>query len=94
MNDKEIAELFGIIAKHYKMYLQKFGVKPISLKILRNQTKDALVLLYLARSYLNTKVVSKEELTEFMKSFYPHINAMQQARYLGKQKGYNIVSIT
>ena len=36
MNDKEIAELFAIIAKHYKMYLQKFGVKPISLKILRN----------------------------------------------------------
>lgn len=94
MDDKEISELFDSIAAHYEKYLQKFGVKPISLKILRNQTKDALVLLYLARSYLNTKVVSKEELTEFMKSFYPHINAMQQARYLGKQKGYNIVSIT
>lgn len=95
MNDKEIAELFGIIAKHYKMCLQKFGVKPINLKDSKgNYTKDALVLLYLARSYPDTKAVSKEELTEFMKSFYPHINAMQQARYLGKQKGYNIVSIT
>lgn len=35
-DDKEISELFDSIAAHYEKYLQKFGVKPISLKILRN----------------------------------------------------------
>ena len=35
-DDKEISELFDSIAAHYEKYLQKCGVKPISLKSLRN----------------------------------------------------------
>lgn len=95
MSDKEIAELFGIITKHYKMYLQKFGVKPVSLRDSSgNYTKDALVLLCLARGYPHTKAVSKAELTEFVRNFYPDVVDVQQARHLSKQKGYNIVSGT
>lgn len=95
MRNKEIAELFGIITKHYKMYLQNFGVKPVSLRDSSgNYTKDALVLLCLARGYPHTKAVSKAELTEFVRSFYPDVVDVQQARHLSKQKGYNIVSGT
>ncbi len=65
MNDKELLDLFDVITTHYDKYLQKFGVKPVNLKDSRgNYTKDALVLVYLAQGYPNTKAVSKAEITD------------------------------
>lgn len=95
MNDKELLDLFDVITTHYDKYLQKFGVKPVNLKDSKGSyTKDALVLVYLAQGYPNTKAVSKAEITDFIRSFYPKVVDVQQARHLSKQKGYNIVSGT
>lgn len=57
-----------------------------------NFTKDALVLVYLAYDYPKTRIVSKEELTKFVRSFYPATNDVQQARHLGAQAGWWIVA--
>ncbi|MCW7072031.1 MAG: hypothetical protein OCU12_06890 [Methanophagales archaeon] len=45
-----------------------------------NYTKDALVLVYLAQGYQNTKKVSKGELTQFIRLYDPSVNDVQQAR--------------
>lgn len=62
------------------------------LKLKNNYIKDSLVLLYL---YFNiNKEVSKKNLTDFIKSYYPDVNDVQQARHLSKQKGWWILSGT
>ncbi len=55
-------------------------------------TKNALVLVYLSLGYPKTKTISKTELTQFMRDFYPNINDVQQARHLGAQDGWWIVA--
>lgn len=50
--------------------------------------------MYLAQNYPNTKAVSKTELTDFVRKFYPDVSDVQQARHLSKQGGYNIISGT
>lgn len=71
MNKKEIIETYKIISEMYEKYLKKHNVKSINLYDKNgNYTKDALVLIYLAKDYPNTKVVSKQELTDFIKQFY------------------------
>ena len=57
-------------------------------------TKDALTLVYLAQGYPDTRVISKKELTEFIQKFYPDVLDVQQARHLGAQKGWFILSGT
>lgn len=93
MNEQEILETFKIITKYYEECLKDYGVKSIKLKDSKgNYTKDALVLVYLARNYPNTKAISKTELTDFVRKFYPDVSDVQQARHLSKQGGYNIIS--
>ena len=95
MNEKEIVQIYQLITTKYENNLKKFGVKAINLMDKnRNYTKDALVLIYLARDYPHTKAISKQELTEFVRHFYPNVSDVQQARHLSKQKGYNIISGT
>ena len=95
MNDKEILEIFNLIVKFYDEYLRQYEVKAVTLKDKnKNYTKDALVLIYLAKNYPDTKEVSKDELTEFIRCFYPNVTDVQQARHLSKQKGYYIISGT
>ncbi|HIJ59791.1 MAG TPA: hypothetical protein HPP56_04155 [Nitrospirae bacterium] len=88
MNDKEIRKIYSIIEDYHKEYLIKHGVKlPKLFNKDGSYVKDALVLIYLARFYPNTVSVVKDELTGFMRRFYPNINDVQQARHLGAQKG-------
>lgn len=95
MNEREILETFEMITKYYEEYLKDCGVKSIKLKDSKgNYTKDTLVLVYLARNYPNTKAISKTELTDFVRKFYPDVSDVQQARHLSKQGGYNIISGT
>lgn len=95
MTDEEIVGIFGMISELYEEHLKPFNVHPISLKNAQGKyTRDALVLIYLSRGYPNTQAVSKQEITEFVRKFYPDTNDMQQARHLAKQKGYNIASGT
>jgi len=50
------------------------------------------VLVYLSYGYPDTRKVSKEELTKFVRSYYPDTNDVQQARHLGAQSGWWIVA--
>lgn len=66
---------------------------PLGIKMPKINTKNFIVL-----SYLYNKInqeVSKEELTMFLKEEYGEdTNDVQQARHLGKQKGFFILSGT
>jgi hypothetical protein len=95
MTDKEIQTAYNIIADLYKKNLEKHGVKSVNLKLANGKyTMDALVLVRLSKGYPHTSIVSKNELTLFVRQFYPDVVDVQQARHLSKQKGYNIISGT
>ncbi|OQX21976.1 MAG: hypothetical protein BWK75_01940 [Candidatus Altiarchaeales archaeon A3] len=93
LSDAEIKNIYAMICEHHNKYLKSQGVKmPGLLDKQRKFTKDALVLVYLARKYPNTKKVSKEELTVFIRQYHPNVNDVQQARHLGAQKGWYIAA--
>ncbi|MBU4338824.1 hypothetical protein KKB43_01480 [Patescibacteria group bacterium] len=82
-----------MLCEFHKKYLKPFGVKlPKLYDSKGNFTKDALVLVYLAYDYPKTRKISKEELTKFIRSYYPNTNDVQQARHLGAQAGWWIVA--
>ncbi|PJC01744.1 MAG: hypothetical protein CO073_03020 [Candidatus Komeilibacteria bacterium CG_4_9_14_0_8_um_filter_36_9] len=95
MSDKEIEQIYNEVKDFHSKYLTSKGV---SLTKLKNNngtyTKDALVLVYLAKDYPKTKIVSKKEITDFVKNFYPDVTDVQQARHLSMQQGWNILSST
>lgn len=93
LNDKSIESIYKMVSEYHKKYLEKFGVKLPNLKDSNGKfTRDALVLVYLSYNYPKTRKVTKEELTKFVRSHYPNTNDVQQARHLGAQKGWWIVS--
>lgn len=94
MNDNEINKIYKYISEMHDKYLKTFGVVLPNLKKKGKYTKDALTLVYLAQGYPDTKVISKKELTEFIQQFYPDVLDVQQARHLGAQKGWYILSGT
>jgi len=95
LSDKEIKEIYEMIREYYNKYLKQHGVKlPKLADTQGNYTKDALVLVYLAQNYPETKKFSKGELTQFIRQYYPDVTDVQQARHLGAQKGWFIVSGT
>lgn len=85
--DDKIKSIYGMICDYYKKFLKLHGVTLPNLISGKGYTKDALVLVYLAQGYPNTKKVSKEELTQFIRQYYPNTPDVQQARHLGAQKG-------
>lgn len=95
MSDYEIQKAYKFIKSYYIKYLKN---KKVLLPELKNKkgkyTKDALTLIYLSQGYPKTKIISKQELTKFIKIFYPEVNDVQQGRHLGKQKGWYIISGT
>lgn len=93
MTDKEIEAVYQIIQEYHEKYLKKHDVTLPRLRDGKgNYIKDALVLVYLARFYPSTVSVMKEELTEFIRKFYPKITDVQQAKQLGMQKGWFIAA--
>lgn len=93
LSDNEIKDIYNMICDYHKKYLGQFGVKlPKLADEKEHYTKDALVLVYLAQAYPNTRKVSKGELTQFIRQYYPNVNDVQQARHLGAQKGWFIAS--
>lgn len=93
MTEYEILNTYRLIDEYHKKHL---ATKGVSMPKLRNKdgtyTKDALVLVRLAKSYPNTEVISKEQITNFIQKYYPQTNDVQQARHLSMQKGWNILS--
>ncbi|MEW6608583.1 MAG: hypothetical protein AB1414_14245 [bacterium] len=95
LSDNEINGIYEMICKYHDKYLKQHGVKlPKLIDKERNYTKDALVLVYLAQDYPKTRKTSKGELTRFIRQYYPDTADVQQARHLGAQKGWFIVSGT
>jgi len=93
LNKNSIESLYEMVKGFHGKYLKSFGVELPKLYDLQNHfTKDALVLVYLAYDYPKTRKVSKEELTKFIRSYYPNTNDVQQARHLGAQAGWWIVA--
>jgi len=90
---KEVEEQYKLIKKYHDKYLKKYGVKLSPLYNNKKQPQiNALVLVYLSLGYPKTKVVSKEELTMFVRSFYSNVNDVQQGRHLGAQDGWYIAA--
>lgn len=93
LNKKSIEGIYKMIAEFHEKYLKRYGVKLSKLyDAQKHFTKDALVLVYLAYDYPKTRKVSKDELTKFVRSYYPNTNDVQQARHLGAQAGWWIVA--
>ncbi|MEA3476485.1 MAG: hypothetical protein U9R23_08625 [Candidatus Cloacimonadota bacterium] len=93
LSNNEIKNLYKTICKYHRKYLNQYEVKLPRLTNARgNYTKDALVLVYLVQDYPNTRKVSKGELTQFIRQYYPEVNDVQQARHLGAQKGWFIAA--
>ena len=93
--DREAIRLtYELICEYHEKYLKQYGVKLPKLFNGKNYTKDALTLVYLAQGYPVTRIVSKSELTEFIRLFDASVLDVQQARHLGAQKGWFILSGT
>lgn len=92
MSDDEIVGLYAFIAQFYNEKLKSQGVKLPSLKRGGKYTREALTLVYLAQGYPDTRIISKEELTRFIRQYYSDVNDVQQARHLAAQKGWYILS--
>jgi predicted restriction endonuclease len=95
LSREEIEKIYQIIKECHEKYLKIYGVKlPKLVNKKGKYTKEALVLVYLARNYPETEVVSKEDLTKFIRRFYSGTPDVQQARHLAAQKGWFIASGT
>lgn len=93
MNSKiEIEQRYNEILKEYNKSLKEFNVKMPKLYSNNNYTLNALVLVYLYAKI--GEIVSKQELTDFLRSMGFDINDVQQARHLAQQSGWYILSGT
>jgi hypothetical protein len=92
LNKNSIKDIYQNIQDYHQKYLVQYGVKLPSLYNKGKFTKNALVLVYLAYGYPKTREVQKEELTKFIRNYYPNTNDVQQARHLGAQSGWWIVA--
>ena len=90
--ESEIEKSYVQLARYHKTHLEKYGVKLPNLKRGNSYTIDALTLIYLFQGYPKTRQVSKKELTQFIRLYYPDTNDVQQARHLAAQKGWYIGS--
>lgn len=92
MTDQQIEEVYALICKYHEQFLKGHGVKMPRLKDKKGFCKKALVLVYLAQGYPDTGIVTKTELTDFMRQYDPDTDDVQQARHLSQQDGFYIIS--
>jgi len=90
MTIEEINSVYQELVNLHKEHLEKMGIVMPKLISKKNNkfVIDALTLVYLYRH--RDRLVSKRELTIFIRNFYPEVNDVQQARHLSTQKGWNI----
>ena len=91
-NDIIINKLYQEISSEYNQNLKKYNVIMPNLYKGVKYTISALVLIYLYDHI--GQIVSKQELTDFLRSMGYEINDMQQARHLAQQSGWYILSGT
>ena len=93
ISSTSLKKLYEQIKIYHQKYLKKYGVKIPNLKNNKGfYTKEALILIYLSQNYPKTQKATKEELTQFIRKYYPNTNDVQQARHLGAQKGWWILA--
>ncbi len=93
LNIEDIKKQYAFIKDFHKKYLEKVGVKMPKLYDENEKfTKNALVLVYLSINYPKTRVITKTEITNFIREFDPNVNDVQQPRHLGAQDGWWIVA--
>lgn len=92
ISDIEIKKNYEEIKDAWEKYLKKDSVKMHNLISGGKYTINSLVLIYLYSKL--GKIVSKQELTEFLKSMGIDSNDVQQARHLAQQSGWYILSGT
>ena len=93
MTQKMIHKIYNSIKHYHSKYLKQYGIQLPKLKNNKGSyTKDALTLIYLSKNYPHTKKATKQELTQFIRKYYPNINDVQQARHLGAQKGWWVLA--
>lgn len=92
IEDEEITKLYNEIKEEWEKHLKKDAVKLPNLLSAGKYTINSLVLIYLYSRM--GKIVSKQELTEFLKSMGIDSNDVQQARHLAQQSGWYILSGT
>ena len=93
LTKSEMPQIYKRVQKAYEEHLEKVGVKLPKLYRDQNQqefTIDAIVLCALAK--YEGEGIPKSSLTKIVRVFYPETNDVQQARHLGRQKGWNIAS--
>ena len=91
-NQHEIEKKYNEILVEYKNSLEKHDVKMPNLYSNGHYTLIALVLVYLY-SKIGEKV-SKQELTDYLRTMGFDTNDVQQARHLAQQSGWYILSGT
>lgn len=93
MNNKnEIEKKYNEILTAYKNNLEKYNVKMPKLYLKDKYTINGLVLIYLYAKI--GKIVSKQELTDYLRTMGFDINDVQQDRHLAQQYGWYILSGT
>lgn len=91
---EEMNAAFKLLSSYHKLYLKDHGVPLPGLSKTGNYSKNILVLAYLIQGYPDTRIISKEELTDFIRLYDPNTNDVQQARHLAAQSGWFIASGT
>ncbi len=75
LNPQSIESIYKTVQTYHEKYLKLLGVTMPKLYNSKKEfTKDALTLVYLAYNYPDTRKVSKSELTNFIRTFYPDTN--------------------
>ena len=74
LTNKQITDTYKFIKEYHDRFLKKYEVKLPKLYLGNKFTKDALTLVYLAFGYPKTRIVSKTELTKFVRKYYPDVN--------------------
>lgn len=92
ISDIELTKFYNEIKMNWEKYLKKSSVRMPNLSSGGKYTINSLVLIYLYSKL--GKIVSKQELTEFLKSMGIESNDVQQARHLAQQSGWYILSGT
>ena len=95
LNEKQLLKKYNFIKKYHEDYLEKYGVKMPKLKRGGKYTENALALICLSEYYPDTKVITKEDLSDFIHKYRPDLKKdIQAGRHLGKQDGWYIITGT
>ncbi len=92
LTSNKINDLYNKIYNQYNCHLKQYNVKMPKLYLKGNYTLNSLVLIYLYSKV--GQIVSKQELTDFLRTMGFEVNDVQQARHLAQQSGWYILSGT